>query len=174
MTALHTLWADRCLSASVQHLNSSTALRAMGGNCHFWSLIPGCKHLTRACPNRINSSPVKSPSVNVCVCLCACMKECGCALFNTNVKGLSSPTGWDMAALPSSYHWVHNKSLAACDTQRAKLVIKATVLHEKGGGCSVWGSYQISPHFRYQILAWPDGTACHGLMTSVETASVAL
>lgn len=122
MTAPHRLWADRCLSASVQPLNGSSALRAMGGNHHFGSLIPGCKHLTRACPDRIYSSPVKSPSVCVRVCGCTHKREGPLLCYRLG-------HGHVALIIPLS---ANNKSLAACHSQQAKLVIIVMGLDEKG------------------------------------------
>lgn len=69
----------------------------------------------------------------------------------------------------------HNESLAACHIQRAKLVINVMALLRKTAGflCLRVLSDLIFPCLRYQILAWPGGMACHGLMTSVETVSAA-
>lgn len=42
--------------------------------------------------------------------------------------------GWVALIIPLS---AHNKSLAACHSQRAKLVITAVVFHEKGSGVAL-------------------------------------
>jgi len=100
----------------------------MGGNQRFWSLIRGCKHLTRACPDRINPAPIQAPPpVNACVHerAWACTPQ-----HKRQGPLLSGRLGHGCVALivPLS---AHNGSLAACQTRRAKLVINVTVLHEK-------------------------------------------
>lgn len=94
----------------------------MGGNHHFWSLIPGCKHLTRACPDRIYSSPVKSPSVCVRVCGCTHKREGPLLCYRLG-------HGHVALIIPLS---ANNKSLAACHSQQAKLVIIVMGFDEKG------------------------------------------
>lgn len=59
-------------------------------------------------------------------------------------------------------------SLATCQSQQGDVVKKPT------GFLLVDFSPRLMSHCRRSlILAWPAGTACHGLMTSVETASAA-
>lgn len=131
MTVLHTLWADRCLSASVQPLTSSTVMRAVGGNHQFLTLILGCKHLTRACPNKINSAPIKFPSV----CVCEWVSACVYVWVHKRERPLLCYRlrhGCFALIIPLS---AHNKSLAACHTQRAKLVISCLgFFSDKGSG----------------------------------------
>lgn len=90
-------------------------------------LIRGCKQLTRACPDRMSAAPVKAPSVNVCVWVCAPQHKRDGPLLCYRLRH-----GCVALIIPLS---AHNKSLAACHSQRTKLVISVTVLLEKGLIC---------------------------------------
>lgn len=122
MSALHSLGADRCPTS--KQLNST---KGNGWELLVLSLIPGCKHLTRACRYRINSAPIKSPFM----CVCACVHVWACThQHKRDGPLLSNRLGHGCVALiiPLS---AHNKSLAVCHILQAKLVIKVTMLLEK-------------------------------------------
>lgn len=76
------------------------------------------------------------------------------------------PAGWDRAASPSSRHRVQLVRVELPVRVGREMSSRGFLL---ASVCSDWWS---SFH-RYLTSAWPVGTACHGLMTSVETASVA-
>ena len=137
-SAFHSCWNDSPAHAlgrqlSLSHCPTSEQLNSTESNgweLSYLSLMPGCKHLTRACPYRINSAPFK----NLPLWLRA-RWVCGCALLQHKrdrpLLSYRPRHGPGAPIIPLS---AHNKSLAACHIQRVNLVIKVTELHEKGSG----------------------------------------